>query len=353
MKFTYITSVGKNYWKYQGLFILFYAISQTFSNLKMLSPIADHAYIISYTGISVFGLFFSCHFIARGIYKYAEQKNNNLFKNILWLIINSFASTAVYLLIDAGYFLFGPTPYSFNDIFELVFFKHTQGMSLSIKLLNVWISYWVAFSTWLIIYSFISSSRFYKKLKEQNDSQELKLLLNQINPEFLYATMDAIKIAIDKDTELAANIVTQASELFRYNLISSKANHANIEQELNSLNNYLNLLKEQKRSPNDIHISLNNQEDIPNLPAMSMIFMLSHILNNAKSQTHALTIQGGIIDKHYQIEMLHTSAKKYQTDISYLKNLRLRLKQMYQNKATLLVKKDRQSHKLILLLPLI
>jgi hypothetical protein len=80
--------------------------------------------------------------------------------------------------------------------------------------------------------------------------------------------------------------------------------------------------------------------------------MLSHILNNAKNQTHALSIDGYIVSDNYKIEMLHTSVKKYKSDFSYLKNLRLRLQYMYKNQARLDVKKDWQSHKLILTLPL-
>jgi len=353
MKSTYLTQVGKNYWQYQGLYFLFFAITSTISSLTTFTSVASKPYIISLVLVTITGMFISSHIISRGIYKYAEKRNNGIFKNILWLLFNSIVCGSFYFLSDIAYFQFGPEPISFSEIFKVMHTESPSDVSMSLKIFLVWLGYWSTSGVWLLIYSFISSSRFYKELKEQNDSQELKLLLNQINPEFLYATMDAIKASIDKDTELAANIVTQASELFRYNLISSKTNHADIEQEITSLNNYLSLLKEQNRSPETIHILLHNQEDIPNLPAMSMIFMLSHILNNAKNQTHALSIEGSIADNSYQIEMLHTSAKKYKSDLSYLKNLRLRLMHMYDGKAQLHVKKDRQSHKLTLILPLV
>lgn len=353
MKSTYLTQVGKNYWQYQGMYFLFFVVTVTFSNLKAFASFASHGYIISYTIAAMFGMFFCCHVIARGIYKYAEKRNNGIFKNVLWLLFNSIICATVYFLFDLAFYHLSAASFTLTDVFEALNVKNSENISFSLKLFMHWTGYWTTMGFWLIIYSFISSSRFYKALKEQNDSQELKLLLNQINPEFLYATMDAIKTSIDKDTEKAADIVTQASELFRYNLMSSKTNHADINEELVSLNNYLGLLKEQNRSPETIHIQLNNQEDIPKLPAMSMIFMLSHILNNAKNQTHALSIEGLIVNNNYKIEMLHTSAKKYKADLSYLKNLRLRLQHMYQGKAQLNVKKDRLSHKLTLILPLV
>jgi len=353
MKSTYLTQVGKNYWQYQGMYFLFFVVTVTFSNLKAFASFASHGYIISYTIAAMFGMFFCCHVIARGIYKYAEKRNNGIFKNVLWLLFNSIICATVYFLLDLAFYHLSAASFTLTDVFEALNVKNSENISFSLKLFMHWTGYWTTMGFWLIIYSFISSSRFYKALKEQNDSQELKLLLNQINPEFLYATMDAIKTSIDKDTEKAADIVTQASELFRYNLMSSKTNHADINEELVSLNHYLGLLKEQNRSPETIHIQLNNQEDIPKLPAMSMIFMLSHILNNAKNQTHALSIDGTIINNNYKIEMLHTSAKKYKADLSYLKNLRLRLQHMYQGKAQLNVKKDRLSHKLTLILPLV
>lgn len=349
MKSTYLTQVGKNYWQYQGIYFLVIAITSTISSLTTLSSIASKPQIISLVLAGLGGMFLTCHIIARGIYKFAEKRNNGILKNILWLLLNSLICASFSFLVDMSYVKFSSI--TFTELFKAMH-SEVSDLAFNMKLLLIWSSYWTTLGAWLVLYSFISSSRFYKELKEQNDSQELKLLLNQINPEFLYATMDAIKTSIDKDTELAADIVTQASELFRYNLISSKNNHADINEELSSLNNYLGLLKEQNRSPETIHISLKNQQDIPKLPAMSMIFMLSHILNNAKNQAHALSIDGTIDNNNYKIEMLHTSAKKYKSDLSYLKNLRLRLQHMYQGKAQLNVKKDRQSHKLILTLPL-
>lgn len=353
MKSSYLTQVGKKYWQYQGIYFLVFIVTVTFSNLKVFSSIASQGFIISYSISTIISMFFCVHVITRGIYKYAEKRSYGIFNNILWLLLNSIICATVYLLLDFTFYLLSSASLTFKDIFEALNVQNSDNLPFWLQFFMQWSGYWTTIGMWLIIYSFISSSRFYKKLKEQSDSQELKLLLNQINPEFLYATMDAIKTSIDKDTELAADIITQASELFRYNLLSSKNNHADINEELTSLNNYLSLLKEQNRSPETIHISLNNQEDIPNLPAMSMIFMLSHILNNAKNQTHALSIDGAITNNNYKIEMLHTSAKKYKSDFSYLKNLRLRLQYMYQGKAQLNVKKDRQSHKLILILPLV
>ena len=351
MKSTYLTQVGKNYWQYQGIYFLVFAIMSTISSLTTLSSIASKPQIMSFVLVSIVSMFLSCHIIARGIYKFAEKRNNGIVKNILWLLLNSLICGSCYFLVDMSYLKLGPPTFTFTDMYEAMN-SEVSDISFEMKILLTWSGYWTTSGAWLVLYSFISSSRFYKQLKEQSDSQELKLLLNQINPEFLYATMDAIKTSIDKDTELAADIVTQASELFRYNLMSSKTNHADINEELMSLNNYLGLLKEQNRSPETVHISLKNQEDIPNLPAMSMIFMLSHILNNAKNQTHALSIDGYIVNDNYKIEMLHTSVKKYKSDFSYLKNLRLRLQYMYKNQARLDVKKDWQSHKLTLTLPL-
>jgi len=352
MKSTYLTQVGKNYWQYQGIYFLISAITTTLSSLKAYASLASHGYIISYVIVSSISILFCCHVIARGIYKYAEKRNNGIFKNVLWLLFNSIICASVYFLLDLVFYHLSAASFTLNEVFEAIHYESADGISIPIQIFMAWTGYWSVISIWLIAYSFVSSSRFYKQLKEQSDSQELKLLLNQINPDFLYATMDAIKTSIDKDTELAADIVTQASELFRYNLMSSKTNHADINEELMSLNNYLGLLKEQNKSPETIHISLKNQDVIPNLPAMSMIFMLSHILNNAKNQTHALSIDGYIVNDNYKIEMLHTSAKKYKSDFSYLKNLRLRLQYMYKNQARLDVKKDWQSHKLILTLPL-
>ena len=119
MKSTYLTKVGKNYWQYQGIYFLVFAIMSTISSLTTLSLIASKPQIMSFVLVSIVSMFLSCHIIARGIYKFAEKRNNGIFKNILWLLLNSLICGSCYFLVDMSY-LFSPKTLS-KPYYDLYF----------------------------------------------------------------------------------------------------------------------------------------------------------------------------------------------------------------------------------------
>ncbi|MEW5898778.1 MAG: histidine kinase [Bacillota bacterium] len=78
-----------------------------------------------------------------------------------------------------------------------------------------------------------------KHLKEM----ELKVLLNQINPHFLFNTLNTIEmLAMMEGARQTPKIVHSLAELFRHNLYAT-SDLVSIRQEMNSVNNYLTIQK--------------------------------------------------------------------------------------------------------------
>ncbi|MBN1971756.1 MAG: sensor histidine kinase [Candidatus Delongbacteria bacterium] len=106
----------------------------------------------------------------------------------------------------------------------------------------------------VIFFTLISSSllffvEFYKQqaslseIKNKQIETELKLLKTQINPHFMFNTLNNIySLSLDKNDKLP-DVILQLSELMRYLLYETENNYKTIDEELKFIQNYINLEK--------------------------------------------------------------------------------------------------------------
>jgi signal transduction histidine kinase len=82
---------------------------------------------------------------------------------------------------------------------------------------------------------------------------ELKALKAQINPHFLFNTLNTIAELIHTDSERAENTVEQLAEMFRYVLTGSERVSVPLEEELAFVDSYLQI--EEARFGDQLHVS--------------------------------------------------------------------------------------------------
>lgn len=92
---------------------------------------------------------------------------------------------------------------------------------------------------WCSLYVAITSIRDKKSLEQQVKEQQLATLMNQVNPHFLFNSLNTIRGMIFSDQEKAADLVTQLSNLFRYNLGIENNAKSNLKEELDICQQYL------------------------------------------------------------------------------------------------------------------
>lgn len=88
-----------------------------------------------------------------------------------------------------------------------------------------------------------------KNLKLERDklNLELSFLKTQVNPHFLFNTLNSVYSSVfDKDKK-AANLILQLAELMRYNLYETDLPRIALEKELAYIQNYLNLERDRLR----------------------------------------------------------------------------------------------------------
>lgn len=100
-----------------------------------------------------------------------------------------------------------------------------------------------------------------KKAKVENESMqsELRFLKSQINPHFLFNTLNSLYALTLKKDDKAPDIVIKLSEMMRYMLYECNEPRVPLRKEINYLQNYLDLERLRQRKGIDIQLIVNGK----------------------------------------------------------------------------------------------
>ena len=121
---------------------------------------------------------------------------------------------------------------SFDNIGLLIF--------SSIFMVGVWVT------CYLVIKLLINSNRARIERLEMNDTlkqAQLNTLKGQINPHFMFNSLNNIRGLMLEDVDRARDMLTKLSEMLRYSLTSNSQNGITVEQEVEMVRNYIELSK--------------------------------------------------------------------------------------------------------------
>src|SRR5205085_4295358 len=124
-----------------------------------------------------------------------------------------------------------------------------------------WINGIVMFSGWWCVYFFYHLFDRYNRLQIDQLSlathakeAELRALKSQVNPHFIFNSLNSLRALIDEDPLRARQAVTQLANLLRYSLQSGQLETVPFEDELRIVNDYLAL--EQVRHEERLRVRL-------------------------------------------------------------------------------------------------
>ena len=160
----------------------------------------------------------------------------------------------------------------------------------------------------------------YVKNLEKKDA-ELALLQSQIDPHFLYNTLDSINwIALANDQDDISEMITALSDTFRLSLMKNNSSFVEMEQEIQYIQSYLVLQK--FRYADRLTYDFDMPSPLPNLYIPRFILQpvvenaLKHGINNREKGGH-LTISVSI-GKHVAIRVINDGT---QIDLEKMKSL--------------------------------
>ncbi|CAL2103066.1 Histidine kinase [Tenacibaculum sp. 190130A14a] len=170
---------------------------------------------------------------------------------------------------------------------------------------------------------------------------ELNYLKEQVNPHFLFNSLNSIYALSRQQSPETPDVVMQLSELMRYQLESSKKDTVLLKEELEFIENYL--LLEEKRLSNRSTIEFSIEGDVSKLrisPMLLIPFVENAIKHGAQSTNEQSTISACATVKDSMLHFKICNSKPNSHTVSKregfgLENVRRRLKLLYPNSHTL------------------
>lgn len=109
-----------------------------------------------------------------------------------------------------------------------------------------------------------------ERLRARQTESELRLLRSQINPHFLFNTLNNIYSTNLEDHDKANDIILELADILRYQLESNKKPRTPLSDEINSLENYLSLERIRVR---DCHVHLEKQGDFEAVEIVPLLLL--------------------------------------------------------------------------------
>jgi LytS/YehU family sensor histidine kinase len=187
-----------------------------------------------------------------------------------------------------------------------------------------------------------------RKLIQDNIQTELALLKAQINPHFLFNTLNNIfGLARKSNNQLVATSITKLADMMRYITYEIEEGKVNLGKEIKYLDNYIELQKLRFSKDDNISIEFRIQGPSENIYIEPMLFL--PIVENAFKHGISLRSKSEIflnfnIDSNQIVfDAKNTIAPSRETHLTSgvgLENLRKRLNLLYPGRHQLLINKN-------------
>jgi two-component system, LytTR family, sensor kinase len=142
----------------------------------------------------------------------------------------------------------GTLSYYFNDYMEgLIYFEHWQEHMVELMswdALRIYDQYIITVGIYYIIRYFQGLQKQEKEKSElalKNKEMQISLLKSQINPHFLFNTLNSLSTLVHTSKEQARKLITQLSDIFRYALDSHAGGMVKLFHEIDFIENYIRI----------------------------------------------------------------------------------------------------------------
>ncbi len=272
-----------------------------------------------------------------------------------------------FFLEKERYFLYG----------TFVILSLALGAGFYIILFNNWIDYIFTGYYFIAYYSFWDISLFFivyiatssllhlargwfrlQEIEQQKTLAELKSLKSQINPHFLFNSLNSIYSLSRKKSPLVSEKIVQLSDLMRHILYNSDSDFTELEKEIEMIKNYIEL--QNLRTPETEKITFAVNGEVSNKKIAPLIFLpfvensFKHGLKSGAEQAY-VKINLEITDSQlmFYVENLKGRSQPFK-DKGYngigIENVRKRLELIYPGTYSLEIREDDNIYKVYLMI---
>lgn len=281
-----------------------------------------------FIGLTIFGIINLIRFLNGETVQFDERLRLTFFYTILYSFSLHLANTYLFLLLDKIFInerfsrrriaigFLASFVLSLFVIFLLRLFISVgiEKQSLSIFFKEEKASNYIVASVFtfivLLIVHFVYLYKWYQenKLKEQkviagNASAKFESLKNQIDPHFLFNSLNVLSSLIEENPDNAQKFTTSLSKIYRYVLEQKDKELVSVEEELAFAKTYMNLLKMRFENSISYELPINyNHPEAKVVPLSLQLLLENTIKHNSASEQKPLYIKIYIENNYLVIE---------------------------------------------------
>ncbi|RRB18440.1 hypothetical protein EHT87_05630 [Larkinella knui] len=138
-----------------------------------------------------------------------------------------------------------------------------------------------------------------EKLKKANLQSQLDSLKQQVNPHFLFNSLNTLSSLIDEDTDKAELFIEELSSVYRYLLQTNENALTSLQDELRFIESYFHLLKTRYGNAIDLDVQVAEGYKAAQLPPLTLQMLVENavkhniILSDQPLQIRILTTENG------------------------------------------------------------
>lgn len=267
---------------------------------------------------------------------------------VFWLV--SFSIPIIFIELVIGYYIQGPLLIP-NLELDLSFFRLD-------RFLNVFLSIY-SFSLLATAIKLIKILFTYRQekalLKTQSLTSELAMLRSQINPHFLFNTLNNIDTLVTINPEKASHSIIKLSEIMRYMLYDANADFVPLDKEIEYLKSFISLQLLRLKNQNFVSFTIDGDIKNKKIPPMLIIPFVENAFKHGRKNVKApgVIINIRISSTTYIFEIINftssteTNEKDAVGGIG-LQNIQRRLDLLYKDKYELDINTDEGKYAVLL-----
>jgi sensor histidine kinase YesM len=182
-------------------------------------------------------------------------------------------------------------------------------------------------------------------LREQKKSAELDALKNQLNPHFLFNTMNNLYALSLKKSDQAPEVIAKLSEMLDYMLYRCNDPYVSVASEVTLLNNYIALEKVRYGKRLEIDFAQDITQDVAIAPLLLLTFLENAFKHGVSQEVNKARIEMAIQATEEEIIFVINNtiashkeeARREKRDSIGLKNVQKQLDLLYPNKHELTI----------------
>ncbi len=210
---------------------------------------------------------------------------------LVWFYLTAFTiATAILVLIISVRFLLAGLPLS--DVFSHLLFKEAKGFIIGTAL---------GFMIGAVIFFYFQwddALKRVQKLKEEKLIFQYETLKSQVNPHFLFNSLNTLSSLVRKDPDLTERFISKLSSIYQYILENKDTGLIKLSSEIAFVEDFFFLQKIRDDGKIELNIDVEKSEDFEILPISLQLLVENALKHNVATMENPLTIDISMESEH-------------------------------------------------------